>query len=168
MVALALFAAGGSAISAEAKIGLVDSQLVMQDSIYGKNVRERMKKDFAAREDAIISKERDLRSKFEALERDRDVISEAERNKREKELTKLQQSLQTEGDAFQQDVMQRHEKEAAAFEKVLSEVLAKIAKEENLDLILQQRVTLYSGGKVAYTYKCLQALDQSSKDTAKK
>lgn len=168
VVALVLTVASGQLLAAELKIGLVDMRVLGQESLYAKSVGERMRKEFSSREEAIVSKERDLKSRIEALERDKDVLSEAERTKIEKELGKMQQSLQAEGEAFQKDAMSRQEKENAAFEKVLSKVLADIAKEEKLDLILQQQVALYNGGKADYTYKALQALDKSYKESNKK
>jgi outer membrane protein len=166
--ALVLAFSAGHVFATEFKIGLVDKQVLGQDSLYAKNVHERMKKEFSARQDSLITKEKDLMSKFEALERDKDVIAEPERVKKERELAKLQQNLKDESEAFQADVMQRQEKESASFEKLVAEVLANIAKEEKLDLILQQQVALYSGGKADYTYKSLQALDKLYKESNKK
>jgi len=165
---LVLVLATGHVLANEFKIGLVDKQVLGQDSLYAKNVLERMKKEFSARQDSLIAKEKELMSKFEALERDKDVLAEAERTKREKELAKLQQSLKDESEAYQADVMQRQEKEAAAFDKIVADVLANIAKEEKLDLILQQQVALFNGGKADYTYKALQALDKQYKESNKK
>ena len=167
-IALILAVASTCAIATEIKIGLVDKQVLSQESLYAKNVHERMKKEFSARQDSLIGKEKDLMSKYEALERDKDVIAEAERVKREKELVKLQQNLKDESEAFQSDVMARQEKESAAFEKMVTEVLSQIAKEEKLDLILQQQVSLYNAGKSDYTYKSLQALDKLYKESNKK
>lgn len=167
MIALSVALASGLAC-AETRIGLVDKQVLGQDSLYAKNVHEKMKKEFASRQEALILKEKDLMAKFEALERDKDVIAEAERTKRERELTKLRQGLQEESEAFQQDVMRAQEKEGAAFEKILSEVLSDIAKEEKLDLIVQQQVTLFSNRKADYTYKALQSLDKRYRDSGKK
>ncbi len=166
-----LFALGLLLISscsyADLKIGLVDKQVLGQDSLFAKDVHERMKKDFAARQEALMAKEKTLMSKYEALERDKDVLAEAERIKKEKELTKLQQTLKEEGEAFQNDIMQRQEKETAAFEKMVTEVLSDIAKSEKLDLILQQQVALYNGRKADYTYQALQALDKRYKESKK-
>ncbi len=163
---ISLFLVSGLAC-ADYKIGLVDKQVLGQDSLYAKSVHEKMKKEFSARQEGLIGKEKDLMAKYEALERDKDVLAEAERTKKERELVKLKQSLQEESEAFQHDVMQRQEKEAAAFEKVVTEVLAEIAKEEKLDLILQQQVSLYGNRKADYTYKALQALDKRYKEAKK-
>jgi len=166
LVALSLVLASNFAY-ADFKIGLVDKQVLGQDSLYAKNVHEKMKKEFSARQEALIAKEKELMTKFEALERDKDVLSESERVKRERELGKMKQSLQEESEAFQHDVMQRQEKEGAAFEKIVADVLAEIAKEEKLDLILQQQVAVYSNRKADYTYKALQALDKRFKEAKK-
>lgn len=165
-VLLGLVLASGLAF-ADYKIGLVDKQVLGQDSLYAKSVHEKMRKEFSARQEALIGKEKELMAKYEALERDKDVIAEAERTKKERELAKLKQSLQAESEEFQRDVMQRQEKEGAAFEKVVVEVLAEIAKEEKLDLILQQQVSLYGNRKADYTYKALQALDKRYKEAKK-
>ncbi len=63
--------------------------------------------------------------------------------------------------------MQRQEKEGAAFDKMINEVLADIAKSEKLDLILSQQVALYNGRKADYTYQALQALDKRFKEVKK-
>ncbi|HSX19942.1 MAG TPA: OmpH family outer membrane protein [Gammaproteobacteria bacterium] len=152
---------------ADLRVGLVDKQVLGQESLYAKSVHEKMKKEFAARQEALITREKDLMSKYEALERDKDVIAEADRGKKERDLAKLKQSLQEDSEAFQHDVMQRQEKEGAAFEKVVAEVLAEIAKEEKLDLVLQQQVALFTNRKADYTYKALQSLDKRYKETKK-
>lgn len=156
-----------SSVFAEFKIGLVDKQVLGQDSLYAKSVHEKMKKEFSTRQEGIVAKEKDLMTKFESLERDKDVMADSERVKKERELGKLKQSLQEETEAFQHDVMQRQEKEAAAFEKVVSEVLNEIAKEEKLDLILQQQVAMFTNRKADYTYKALQSLDKRYKENKK-
>lgn len=152
---------------AQVNIGLVDKQVLGQESLYAKSVHEKMRKEFSARQESLISREKELMSKYEALERDKDVIAESERSKKERDLAKVKQSLQEESEAFQQDVMQRQEKEGAAFEKVVNEVLAEIAKEEKLDLVLQQQVALFTNRKADYTYKALQALDKRYKEAKK-
>ncbi len=130
IVAVCLLLASSLAF-ADVKVGLVDKQVLIQESLYAKSVQEKMKKDFAARQEILVGREKELMSKYEALERDKDVIAEAERGKKERELVKMKQSLQEDGEAFQRDVMQRQEKEGAAFDKVVGEVLAEIAKKKN-------------------------------------
>ncbi len=166
IAAVCLSLASGLA-NAELKVGLVDKNVLSQESLYAKNVMEKMKKEFSARQEALMSRDKELMSKFEALERDKDVLGEIERSKKERELAKMKQSLQEDSEAFQHDVMQRQEKEGAAFEKVVSEVLAEIAKEEKLDLVLQQQVALFTNRKADYTYKALQSLDKRYKEAKK-
>lgn len=166
-LAALLLLVGGMANALDLKVGLVDKNVLIQESLYAKNVQEKMKKEFSTRQEGLISRERELMSKYEDLERNRDVLAEAERTKKERELAKLKQALQEDSEAFQHDVMQRQEKEGAAFEKIVSEVLADIAKEEKLDLVLQQQVALFTNRKSDYTYKALQNLDKRYKDTKK-
>lgn len=166
LATICLVLASGLA-QAEIKVGLVDKQVLGQESLYAKSVHEKMKKEFSGRQEALISKEKDLMSKYESLERDKDVLAETDRVKKERELAKLKQSLDEESQAFQHDVMQRQEKEGAAFDKIVSEVLAEIAKEEKLDLVLQQQVALFTNRKADYTYKALQSLDKKYKEAKK-
>ena len=166
VAALCLFLASGLA-HADVRVGLVDKQVLGQESLYAKNVHEKMKKEFAARQESLVGREKELMGKYESLERDKDVLAEADRMKKERELAKLKQSLEEDSQAFQQDVMQRQEKEGAAFDKVVGEVLAEIAKEEKLDLVLQQQVALFTNRKADYTYKALQSLDKKFKEAKK-
>ena len=163
IVAIALVCASGIA-SADLKIGLVDKQTLGNDSLYAKNVNERMRKEFSARNDALVAKQMELKAKYEGLERDKDILSTAERAKKEKEIAKLEQTLKSEGESFQSELMQRQETERASFEKIVSEVLNNLAKEEKLDMILEQQVALYSGAQSDYTNKALQALDKRYKE----
>lgn len=168
LAAVCLSLASGVANAAESlRVGLVDKNVLGQESLYAKSVHEKMKKEFSTRQEALMSRDKELMSKFEALERDKDVLGEIERGKKERELAKMKQSLQEDSEAFQHDVMQRQEKEGAAFEKVVSEVLAEIAKEEKLDLVLQQQVALFTNRKADYTYKALQSLDKRYKEAKK-
>ncbi len=164
LVAIVLVFASGVA-NADLKIGLVDKQTLGNDSLYAKNVNERMRKEFSARNDALVAKQMDLKTKYEALERDKDILSEAERAKKEKEITKLDQNLKTEGETFQSELMQRQESERTSFEKIVNEVLSTLAKEEKLDMIFEQQVALYSGTQSDFTHKALQALDKRYKES---
>lgn len=166
LAVICLLLASGLA-QADIRVGLVDKQVLGQESLYAKSVHEKMKKEFSARQEALIAREKELLSKFESLERDKDVLAEADRVKKERDLAKLKQALDEDSQAFQQDVMQRQEKEGAAFDKVVGEVLAEIAKEEKLDLVLQQQVALFTNRKADYTYKALQNLDKKYKEAKK-
>lgn len=163
---LLLLTAATGAYATDLKLGLVNRQ-VFEDSLYVKNIKEKLKKEFGAREESLITREKELRSKLEQLERDRDVLSETERVKKEREITTLRQSLQADGAAFQDEVMRRQEKEQAAFNKVLNDVLSSIAKEEKLDLILDKQLALFNGAKADFSYKALQLLDKKYKEDKK-
>ncbi len=166
-LALALLSVSYGVSASELKIGLVDRQVLMQDSLYAKSVSEKMKKEFGGRQDALIAKDKELRSKFEALERDKEILSESERVAKEREITTMQQKLQEEGGSLQEDFQHRQEKEGAAFNKVVSDILAEIAKEEKLDLILDQQVAAYNNRKGDFTYKALQMMDKRYKEDKK-
>lgn len=166
-VALALLAVCCGVSATDLKIGVVDRQVIMQDSLYAKNVTEKMKKEFGGRQDAIIAKDKELRSKFEALERDKEILSDSERTSKEREIVTMEQKLREENNSLQEDLQHRQEKESAAFNKVLGDVLSDIAKEEKLDLILDQQVAAYNNRKGDFTYKALQLMDKRYKEDKK-
>jgi len=164
---LALVSNVSAADTTDLKIGIVDRQVLMQDSLVAKNVIEKMKKDFTGRESAMMAKQKVVMAKYEDLERNKDVLSEAERAKKEKELIKLDQDFKQDMETFQADVTQRQEKEGVSLEKLINDALAEISKEEKLDLIIHQQAIAFSGRKLDYTYKALQLLDKRYKESKK-
>lgn len=148
----------------DGKLGFVDRQVLESDSLYAKSIHERMKQEFEGRQDTLAAKEKDLLQKIESLERDREVLSSSEVAKRERELTSMRQTIVDAGEEFRQDVMRRKEKEAIAFNNVLKEVLATVAKDKKLDNILQNQAALYTASKSDYTYEVLKAMDKHYKE----
>lgn len=161
---------GTSAAFAEVsslKIGVLDWNLLLTKAPQAEQAGQRLEKEFQARKDKLTSKQKDFLAKQEKIQRDRDVLSDAERAKTEKELTKLQQDLRHLDEELRADYTARHREEMDDFIKIVREVVDKLAQEEKYDLVLPQEATLYMAERMDVTDKVIQRLAKKAGSTVK-
>lgn len=140
------------------KIGVLDWQQLLTKAPQAEEAGKRLEKEFQARKDKLINKQKDFQAKQEKIQRDRDTMSDAERSKSEKELTKLQQDLRHMDEELRSDYTARHREEMDDFIKIVREVVDKLAAEEKYDLVLPQEATLFMNERIDVTEKVLQRL----------
>lgn len=140
------------------KIGVLDWEKLLTESPQAKEAKNRLDKDFQGRKDKLYSTQKDYQSKQDKLQRDREILSEAERGKLDKELAKMQQELRHMDEEFRSDYTARHREEMDAFVTIVREVVEKLAQEEKYDLVIPQEATLYMAGRIDVTDKVLQRL----------
>lgn len=140
------------------KIGVLDWQQLLAKAPQAEDAGKRLEKEFQARKDKLINLQKSFQTKQEKLARDRDVMSESERGKSEKELTKLQQDLRHMDEELRSDYTTRHREEMDDFINIVREVVGKLAAEEKYDLVLPQEATLFMADRIDVTEKVLQKL----------
>lgn len=152
------------------KIGVLDWQQLLTKAPQAEEAGKRLEKEFQARKDKLINKQKEFQSKQEKLQRDRDTMSDAERVKSDKDLTKLQQDLRHMDEELRSDYTARHREEMDDFIKIVREVVDKLAAEEKYDLVIPQEATLFMNERIDVTEKVLQRLSKTkpSKADAKK
>lgn len=148
-----------------AKIGVLDWQQLLTKAPQAEEAGKRLEKEFQARKDKLINKQKDFQAKQEKIQRDRDTMSDAERSKSEKELTKLQQDLRHMDEELRSDYTARHREEMDDFIKIVREVVDKLAAEEKYDLVLPQEATLFMNERIDVTEKVLQRLAKAKSST---
>lgn len=167
--ALLLVSLFSGALSAnELKFGFVDRQVLDQDSLYAKDVNARIKKEFEGRQEKLVAREKELMQKFEGLQRDKDVLGAKELAKLEKDIETMRTSFMSDNEELKQDFIRRRDKESLAFEKVMKDALAEVAKVKKLDTILVNNAALYTTSKSDFTYAALKELDKHYKENIAK
>lgn len=164
-------AANGTTASLPTKIGVLDWQQLLTKAPQAEEAGKRLEKEFQARKDALIAKQKDFQTKQEKLGRDKDVMAETERKKVENDLTKLQQDLRRLDEELRSDYTARHREEMDDFLKVTREVVDELAKKEEFDLVLPQDATIYTADRIDVTEKVLERLrklKQQTKDSKSK
>jgi outer membrane protein len=125
------------------KIGVV-KVTELESSTQFKKIQEKLDKEFSTRKDSFFAKRQDLQNKFDLFQRDKAILSDKERNAKDRELTKLEQEINHLGEALDTEAKSRYQEELMAFHKAVSEAVAKVAKKDGYDLILLDQVVLYN------------------------
>ncbi len=144
------------------KIGVVNTKDI-ENSLYGKEIYKKLEKEFNPRKDKFDEKQKELQSKGDLLQRDRAVLSDKERTSKEREVMKLQQEIQHLSETLDTEFKSRYQEELLAFNKIIDNVVTKIANREKYDLILPDRIVMFSNDHLDCTAKIVSELDAQFK-----
>ena len=157
VLAAAMAAAAVSASAQELKIGVVNGERVLRDSVPAKAAQAKLEAEFAKREKELNDQGAKLRTAVEKLEKDGPTIPESERTRRQRELTEQDRDFQRRRREYQDDLNQRKNEELATVVERANKVLRQIFETEKYDLILQDAT--FVGPRVDITDKVIKALN---------
>jgi outer membrane protein len=146
------------------KVGVLDWQMLIAKSPQAEQAGKRLEKEFKDRKDTFMDKQKQLETKNEKFQRDKDIMADAERVKAERELSKLQQDLRNLQEENQADYAVRHREEMDKFLNLVKSIVDEYAKKEHFDLILPLDTTLFAAERIDITMAILEKLkaDKSS------
>jgi outer membrane protein len=161
-VAALSLAAIGSAQAQEVKIGFVNSDRVLREATLAKAAQSRLENEFSKRQKEGEDAANRLKTAADKLDKDAPTLSEAERNRRQRELVDQDRELQRKRREFQEDLNQRKNEELASVVERANRVIKQIFESEKYDLIIQEAV--FAGPRADITDKVIKALNaQGSK-----
>lgn len=143
------------------KIGVLDWEVILTESPQAKEAKNRLDKEFQVRKDKLYNTQKEYQAKAEKSQRDRDILSEAEKVKLEKEINKMQQELRHMDEEFRADYTASHREEMDKFVKIVREVVEKVAQEEKFDVVIPQEATLFMSNRIDVTEKVLERLNKT-------
>jgi outer membrane protein len=144
------------------KIGILDTQSLESAAQYSQ-MKEKLEKEFKPRQDKLQITNKEIEDKHQALEKDKDILSEKDRVSRERELNKLQQEFQLMAKEAQDDFRLRNQEESANLRAILDKAVADVAKKEGYDLILPNEMTVYNKDSKTFTNLVLKELENNFK-----
>ncbi len=145
-----------SPVLAQSKIGFVNTQRIFDESEPAKRASKKLEGEFAKREKEINDLGTRLRTEGEKLEKDGPVLSESQRNQRQRVVADLDREFQRKQREFREDVNQRRNEELSAVLQLANATLKDIAAKEGYDAIFQDAA--YANPKLDVTQKVLEAL----------
>jgi outer membrane protein len=160
--ALAAAVLAGAAVGAQAqelKIGYVNSDRVLRDAAPAKAAQAKLEAEFSKRQKEGDDAAGRLKAAAEKLDKDAPTLSEAERNRRQRELVDQDRELQRKRREFQEDLNQRKNEELASVVERANRVIKQIYEQEKYDLILQGDAMVFVGPRVDITEKVIKALN---------
>jgi outer membrane protein len=153
MVALSPLAVGAQ----ELKIGYVNSERVLREAAPAKAAQTKLEAEFSRREREVGDLANRLKAQADKLDKDAPTLSEAERNRRQRDLVEQDRDLQRKRREFQEDLNQRRNEELAAVVERANRVIKQIFDSEKYDVILQEVV--FAGPRVDITDKVIKVLN---------
>ena len=138
------------------KIGFVNTEKILRDSSPAKAAQSKIESEFKKRDDDLQRLANNLRSSAQKFEKDAPVLSESDRNKRQRELANMDSDLQRKRREFQEDFNRRRNEEFASIVEKANAAIKRIAEQENFDIVLQDAVTV--NPRIDITDKVIQSL----------
>lgn len=140
------------------KIGFVNTQRILRDSVPAQAAQAKIEAEFDKRNQELQKSIDDLRNRVMAFEKDAPVLAESERNRRQRELGNIDADIQRKQREIQEDFNRRRNEEFSDIIERANAAIKTIAEGENYDLIIQDAVTV--SPRVDITEKVLQALSK--------
>jgi outer membrane protein len=122
------------------KIGFVSTERIMRDSNPAKAAQAKIEADFSRREKELQDLSQRLRAASERLDKEGAVLAEADRLRRQREISEMDRDFQRRQREFREDLNHRRNEELAGVLERANRAIKEIAEREKFDLILQEAV----------------------------
>ncbi|MCU0950181.1 MAG: OmpH family outer membrane protein [Burkholderiaceae bacterium] len=145
------------ATAQELKVGYVNSERILRDSVPARAATQKLEQEFAKRDRELQDMGQRLKAQAERFEKDAPVLAESERAKRQRELAEMDRELQRRQREFREDLNQRRNEELQGLLERAQRLVRQIAEQEKFDLIVQDAV--FFSPRVDITDKVLRGLN---------
>ena len=149
-----IFGAAGVAVAADLKVGFVNVARVLDKSPQAADARERIEKEFAPKDRALLAQQKELRGIEDQLVRDGAVMTEEKRLNLEQEVRARRRELRRAQEEFREELNLRRNQELSKLQRRVIEVIQELAKAEGYDLVVSDGV-VFASDKVDITEKVI-------------
>lgn len=153
----AILILSSAGVSAEIKIGFVDTVKLMESAPQAKSAQSSIEAEFEPREKELVTLQKAIQKMEDRLVRDGSVMSDSERTKLERTILGKRRDLKRDREEFRDDLNIRRNEMLVKLQKDMYEAVLELAKEKNFDLIFTQGV-VYASDKVDVTESVLKKL----------
>ncbi len=160
LIALTMIFGPLTALAAELKIGVVDSNSILMNSAEGKRIQESIKRKAEELSRPLGSKRQDLTRQVEEFQKQSSLMKEDAKRAKSEELQKKMADFDKQAADADKQLAQFRQSQFAPFSKKLEQALEQVAREEKLDLILDKSTVLISNKSMDVTDKLRSAFGQ--------
>ena len=154
---IAAFALPAAPAVAEGKIGFVNTERIMRESVPAQRAQKKIEGEFMKRDQELTRLAEQLKRLQEDVEKNAVTMSEAQRRVKERELGDLDRDFQRKRREFQEDLNQRRNEELAQVLEQANRAIRAIAEQDKYDIIFQDAV--YANPRIDLTEKVIKALE---------
>ena len=144
------------AFAADFRIGVVDTERILRESVPALKAEKRIEKEFAVRDQEVKKVSQQVKDIQALLDKEGMTLPDAERRNKERELDNLNVNLQRLQREFREDLNLRKNEELVVVLGQANKAIQQIAESEKYDLVLQEAV--YRNPKIDITEKVLKFL----------
>ena len=143
------------------KLAYVDARRLINEAPQGKDELRDLEENFSERNRELQGKIESFKAQEAELQKNALTISDEDRQNKTNKLINIQRTLQREQDDYNEDYERSRNQGLARLEKLISAVIIELAKQENIDLVVQQVV--YASDKINFTDQVLKELQKLHK-----
>ena len=155
----AVLALGVGGVLAQGRIGFVNTERIFRESDAAKRAEKKLEGEFSKRERELSELTTRLRTDGEKFQKDIPVMTESQRNQRQRALGDLELDVNRKQREFNEDVNRRRNEEFSTVLQSANRALKQIAEKEGFDAVFQDAA--YANPKLDLTDKVLKALAES-------
>ncbi len=149
-----------TALAAELKIGIADTNSILTNSAEGKRIQESIKKKADELSRPLGTKRQDLTRQVEEFQKQASLMKEDARKAKSLELEKKMADFDKEASDADKQLAQFRQSQFAPLSQKMNQALEKISQQEKLDLILDKSMVLISNKNMDVTDKLRSAFGQ--------
>jgi outer membrane protein len=138
LVAALLLASVAPRVFAQVRIAVVDMQRALNETEDGRRAKAQLKRLFKRRQQALDTRQNELKKMKEDIERQRDVLSQDALAKRVEEYQKAFVELQTTYVEYQRELAQKEAQLTKGILERMSNILRRIGQAEGYTLIVER------------------------------
>lgn len=141
---LALLSSAFCVSAADLKIGVVNFQQVLQSYPKVKATDEKLKKQFAPRQEKLVAMQKHLNDEINKYNRDGAIMKDADKKAAEGKIRDQANKLQTAQNDFQKELGEARNNAMKIIEQDIAEVVNVVAKDKHFNLILAKATVGYN------------------------
>ena len=155
-ISILLAVAFSQTFAEDFRVGVVDTERILRESVPALKAEKRIEKEFASRDQEIKKISQQAKDIQISLDKEGMTLPDVERRNKERELDNLNVNLQRMQREFREDLNLRKNEELVVVLGEANKAIQQIAENEKYDLVLQEAV--YRNPKIDITEKVLKYL----------
>lgn len=161
MISIAITLTSGFvvAIASDIKIGVVNTEKILRESLPAIQAQRKIEQEFVPRDEDIKKMAVQAKTLQDKLEKDGIIMEETERRNLERNLANLSREYQRAQKQMREDLSVRQNEEYSVILERTNRAISKIAEIEKYDLILQLQDSVYRSQRIDITDQVIRTLN---------
>lgn len=150
---------GDNAFAGDIKIGVVNTEKILRESLPAIQAQKKIEQEFVPRDEDIKKIAVQAKTLQDKLEKNGITMEESERRHLERNLANLSREYQRAQKQMREDLSVRQNEEYGVILERTNRAISKIAEAEKYDLILQLQDSVYRSYRIDITDQVIKALN---------